>query len=153
MSFNGRMPCRLGVDIGGTFTDIVLMLPYTFTDYIDNDSISSEPVVINVALTVRGDSAEVDFEGSSPQVPGGINSPLPFTKSAVYGALRLAMDPAIPSSAGYFRAITVHAPEPTSRPPRSAAGTCEAGCHPEPAKDPLLVIGLEVRILRRSSSG
>jgi len=84
---------------------------YTFTDYIDNDSISSEPVVIRVALTVRGDRVEVDFEGSSPQVPGGINSPLPFTKSAVYGALRLAMDPAIPSSAGYFRAITVHAPE------------------------------------------
>src|SRR5712692_6737043 len=84
---------------------------YTFTDYIDNDSISSEQVVIQVALTVRGDSAEVDFEGSSPQVPGGINSPLPFTKSAVYGALRLAMDPAIPSSAGYFRAITIRAPE------------------------------------------
>ncbi len=84
---------------------------YTFTDYIDHDSISSEPVVIRVALTVRGDGAEVDFEGSSPQVPGGINSPLPFTRSAVYGALRLAMDPAIPSSAGYFRAITVRAPE------------------------------------------
>jgi N-methylhydantoinase B len=84
---------------------------YTFTDYIDNDSIGTEPVVICVALTVRGDHAEVDFEGSSPQVPGGINSPLPFTKSAVYGAMRLAMDPAIPNSAGYFRAITVRAPE------------------------------------------
>lgn len=84
---------------------------YTSTGYIDNDSISSEPVVIRVALILRGDSAEVDFEGSSPQVPGGINSPLPFTKSAVYGALRMAMDPDMPSSAGYFRAITVRAPE------------------------------------------
>jgi N-methylhydantoinase B len=83
---------------------------YTFTDYIDHDSIGSEPVVIRVALTVHGDSAEVDFEGSSPQVPGGINSPLPFTRSAVYGAMRLAMNPAMPSSAGYFRAITVRAP-------------------------------------------
>jgi N-methylhydantoinase B len=84
---------------------------YRFTDYIDHDSIGSEPVIINVALTISGEHAEVDFDGSSPQVPGGINSPLPFTRSAVYGALRLAMDPAIPSSAGYFRAITVRAPE------------------------------------------
>lgn len=84
---------------------------YTFTDYIDHDSVSSEPVVIHVALSVRGDSVEVDFEGSSSQVRGGINSPLPFTKSAVYGAIRLVLDPAIPSSAGYFRAITVRAPE------------------------------------------
>jgi N-methylhydantoinase A/oxoprolinase/acetone carboxylase beta subunit len=26
VSFNGRMACRLGVDIGGTFTDIVIVL-------------------------------------------------------------------------------------------------------------------------------
>ena len=84
---------------------------YTFTDYIDNDSITMDPVVIRVALTVKGDQVEVDFAGSSPQVPGGINSPFPFTKSAVYGAMRLAMEPSIPSSAGYFRAITVRAPE------------------------------------------
>jgi len=55
---------------------------YSFTDFIDHDSISSEPVVIHVALTVHGDSVEVDFAGSSAQVPGGINSPLPFTRSA-----------------------------------------------------------------------
>ncbi len=84
---------------------------YTFTDYIDNDSIEPDPVIIQVALTIRGEHAHVDFAGSSPQVRGGINSPLPFTRSAVYGAMRLAMDPAIPSSAGYFRAITVSAPE------------------------------------------
>src|SRR5262249_16989107 len=58
---------------------------YTFTDYIDNDSITMDPVVIHVSLTVKGNQVEVDFAGSSPQVPGGINSPFPFTKSAVYG--------------------------------------------------------------------
>lgn len=84
---------------------------YTFTDYIDNDSITDNPVVINVSLTVAGDQVEVDFAGSSPQVAGGINSPIVFTRSAVYGAMRLAMEPSIPSSAGYFRAITVRAPE------------------------------------------
>jgi N-methylhydantoinase B len=93
----------------------------TFTDHIDNDSVTDLPVVIQVALTAKGDQVEVDFAGSSPQVSGGINSPLPFTKSAVYGAMRLAMDPSIPSSAGYFRAITVRAPEASVVNPRLPA--------------------------------
>ncbi len=48
--------------------------------------------------------------GSSPQVRGGINSPLPFTRSAVYAAIRTVLDRSIPNSAGYFRAIEVVAP-------------------------------------------
>ena len=84
---------------------------YTFTDYIDHDSVDPDPVVIRLALTVNDDSVVADFAGTSPQVRGGINSPLPFTKSAVYAALRYLMDPAMPGSAGYFRAITVSAPE------------------------------------------
>jgi N-methylhydantoinase B len=86
---------------------------YDFTDHIDNDSVDPGPVVIHVAITVKDDSVEVDFDGTSPQVRGGINSPLPFSKSAVYAALRLVMDPAIPTSAGYFRPITVRAAEGT----------------------------------------
>jgi N-methylhydantoinase B len=53
----------------------------------------------------------VDFAGTSAQVPAGINSPLAFTRSAVYGAIRFILDPAIPNSAGYFRAVEVRAPE------------------------------------------
>lgn len=86
---------------------------YEFTDYIDNDSVDPGPVVFHVAVTVEDETVVVDFEGTSKQVRGGINSPLPFTKSAVYAALRLVMDPAIPTSAGYFRPISVHVPEGT----------------------------------------
>ena len=84
---------------------------YEFTSYIDADNIPDGPVVIRVALTIEGDRVTADLAGSSPQVKAGINSPLPFTKAAVYGAIRLIMDPNIPNSAGYTRLIDVRAPE------------------------------------------
>jgi N-methylhydantoinase B len=78
---------------------------YEFTSYIDHDSVDPDPVVFHVAVTIEDDSIVVDFEGTSPQVRGGINSPVPFSKSAVYAAIRLVMDPRMPYSAGYFRPI------------------------------------------------
>ncbi len=86
---------------------------YRFTRYIDGDNMAGGPVTIAVALTVAGDAITVDFAGSSPLVKAGINSPLPFTRSAVFAAIRLVLDPAIPTSAGYHRPITVVAPPGT----------------------------------------
>jgi N-methylhydantoinase B len=78
-------------------------------------------VALHATVAIHGDSMTVDLAGSSPQVKAGINSPLPFSKSAVYGAIRLIMDPAIPNSSGYFRPIAVQAPEGTVVNPRSPA--------------------------------
>ena len=94
----------------------ILALPdgsYQFTDYIDADNIEDGPVVINARLTVRGDRIVVDLSGSSPQVRAGINSPLPFSKAGVFGAIRLVLDPGIPNSVGLNRLIEVSAPEGT----------------------------------------
>lgn len=92
----------------------ILSLPdgtYEFTDHIDADNIDEGPVTIKVKLTIQGDRVIADLTGSSPQVRAGINSPLAFTKSAVYGAVRLVMDPDIPNASGYQRLIEVIAPE------------------------------------------
>ncbi len=83
---------------------------YSFTDYIDADNIENGPVVIRATVTKRSDGMVVDLAGSSKQVKAGINSPLPFSKAGVYGAVRLIMDPSIPNSAGYHRPIEVRAP-------------------------------------------
>ncbi|MSQ08037.1 MAG: hydantoinase B/oxoprolinase family protein [Dehalococcoidia bacterium] len=83
---------------------------YSFTDYIDADNIENGPVVIKATLTKQGEGILVDLGGSSMQVKAGINSPLPFSKAGVYGAIRLIMDPSIPNSAGYHRPIEVRAP-------------------------------------------
>ena len=84
---------------------------YEFTGYIDGDNIESGDVVINASLAIWDDEISVDFAGSSPQVKAGINSPFAFTKSAVYGAIRQIMDPNIPNSLGFARAIQVAAPD------------------------------------------
>jgi len=84
---------------------------YEFTDYIDDDGVDSASIPIQVKVVIHGDSLTADFSGTSPQVKGGINSPLPFTKSAVYACIRCLMDPAVPNNAGYFRPIHVIAPK------------------------------------------
>jgi N-methylhydantoinase B len=84
---------------------------YHFTDHIDGLGENPETVVFQLALTVRGDQVIADFEGSSPQVRGGINAPVPFTKASVYAALRSIMPEEVPNCHGYTRAIEVRAPE------------------------------------------
>ena len=94
---------------------------FGFTSYIDGDNMEGGPVTIQVELEVHGDRITVDFSGSSPQVKAGINSPLPFTKSATFGAIRQIMDPAIPNCDGYTRLIEVRAPEASVVNPRLPA--------------------------------
>jgi N-methylhydantoinase B len=53
----------------------------------------------------------VDFEGTSPQVKGAINSTLSFTKSATYLSVRCALGRDVPNNAGVFRCIEVRAPQ------------------------------------------
>src|SRR5262249_49168709 len=83
---------------------------YEFTDWLDDDGIDPDPIPLTVALTVAGDRMIADFTGSAPQVRGGINSPLPFTKSAVYATVRHLIGGDPPNTEGYFRPIDVLAP-------------------------------------------
>ncbi len=85
---------------------------FFFTDYIDSDGISDDPVPLSVALTVCGDgSLKVDWGGSSRQVRAAINSTLSFTKSNTFLSVRCALRGDIPNNAGVFRCIEVTAPK------------------------------------------
>ena len=83
---------------------------YEFTDYIDGDGFSRDQIPITCKVTVAGDHLTVDFEGSSPQVRGAINSTMSYTKSSTYLAVRCALDEKVPNNAGVYRCITVKAP-------------------------------------------
>ena len=84
---------------------------FRFTDYIDSDGISDDPVPLSVAITVHKDgSLKVDWEGSSRQVRAAINSTLSFTKSNTFLSVRCALRGDIPNNAGVFRCIEVAAP-------------------------------------------
>ena len=80
---------------------------YAFTDWIDGDGFSPEPIPIACRITVAGEQLHVDFAGSSPQVKGAINATFSFVKSATYLAIRCALDHEVPNNAGVYRCITV----------------------------------------------
>jgi N-methylhydantoinase B len=94
---------------------------YKFTDHIDGLGPNPVPIIFQVSLKIDKDEAVVDWTGTHPQVKGGINSPLPFTKAASYAALRSVMSVDLPNCQGYTRAITVIAPEGTIVNPRIPA--------------------------------
>jgi N-methylhydantoinase B len=86
---------------------------YRFANHIDGIGPEPEPIRFEVALTIAGDQAIVDFTGTSAQVRGGINSPIPFSKAAAYTALRSVLKSEIPNAQGFTRAITFIAPPGT----------------------------------------
>jgi len=86
---------------------------YHFTDCMDGDGISPEPVPISVALTVADGTVTCDFTGSSPQVRGPINLPYYATMAAVYYTLKAVVDPSLPANSGFYRTIRVVAPHGT----------------------------------------
>jgi N-methylhydantoinase B len=112
---------------------------YEFEDVLDGDGAGTTEIPIRVRIEIRGERATIDFSGSAPECPGGVNAVLAVTRSAVLyvflgllvtpweeGAVVLA-DP--PLNDGCFRPIQVVAPEGTvvhARPPRAvAAGNVE----------------------------
>ncbi|MDP6118405.1 MAG: hydantoinase B/oxoprolinase family protein [Planctomycetota bacterium] len=85
----------------------------TFVDYMDSDGCGGPRVKIQCTVTVEGDELTADFSGSSPQVPGAINSTLSFTASAVAMCVRAVMHSDMPNTAGMFRPIHVVVPAGT----------------------------------------
>ncbi|MDE2571860.1 MAG: hydantoinase B/oxoprolinase family protein [bacterium] len=85
--------------------------PFFAEDIIDGDGLDDEPLRLRVRVERRGDTLEVDFEGTSPQVRGPINCPVSSTESAVYYAVTASLDPGISPNYGAYRPIKVIAPE------------------------------------------
>jgi N-methylhydantoinase B len=83
------------------------------------------PITIHCTVRVKGDAIEVDYAGSSDQVPWGINVPLCYTASYTTYALKCSLAPSVPNNEGTYRALTVTAPEGcllNATPPAAVAG-------------------------------
>jgi 5-oxoprolinase (ATP-hydrolysing)/N-methylhydantoinase A len=69
------------------------------------------PTTLEVQVDIVGDEIDVRWD-APPQLPqGAINSTLNYTASHTVYALKCLLTPDIPSNAGCFRPIRVHAPE------------------------------------------
>jgi len=71
---------------------------------------------------VDGDGMTIDYEGSSPQTPSGVNSYINYTRSYSYAAVKCLTDPFGPMNEGALRPVTVRAPEGSFLNPRPPAG-------------------------------
>ena len=88
---------------------------YSFSDYLEDDTISNVPVRINIAMTVTewGD-IHLDYSGTDPQVDSSYNVPTsgkvhPWVIAGLMYFI-VSQDPDIPTNAGFFRTITVNLP-------------------------------------------
>jgi N-methylhydantoinase B len=98
---------------------------YEAEDFLDDDGYSDNPVRIAVSIAIKGERAEVDFAGSSPQVRGPINAVEAITVSAVFYVFRCLIRSNVPASWGILQPIKVTAPLGTvvnARPPAAVAG-------------------------------
>lgn len=98
---------------------------YTYRDYIDGLGDPPEAIVFDLEVTVKGGEIVVDWTGTSPQVKGAINCPVPFTKSAAYLAVKCLAEQEIPNFEGFTRPIQVIAPLGSIVNPR-LPGACNA---------------------------
>jgi N-methylhydantoinase B len=97
---------------------------YVFADYLDDDGAAARDLRIRAAVTIAGGDLTVDFAGTAPQVPGGVNAPRAVTVSAVYYVVACLLDD-VPINAGAFSPVHVHAPRGSlvnPRPPAAVAG-------------------------------
>lgn len=86
---------------------------YSFRDYLDNDGLNSDPVPINVKITISGDEISYDFTGTSPQLDVAMNNPLSTTKAMILIGLRCLISPDIPRNSGVWRPVKVVVPKGT----------------------------------------
>jgi len=120
---------RILLDYSAAMTRSVLRgIPdgtYRAEDFLDSDGITSNPLRISVAIRICGESAEVDFTGSSPECQGSVNAVAAIAESAVYYVFRCLLDEQVPATSGLMFPIRVIAPLGTivnARPPRAVAG-------------------------------
>lgn len=77
---------------------------------VQHDGFDDQPIKIECALTVHGDEIDIDYTGTSPQLPHALNVvPIYTFAYTVYG-LKALLCPDIPNNEGSFLPIATRAP-------------------------------------------
>ncbi|WP_428487184.1 hydantoinase B/oxoprolinase family protein [Rhodopila sp.] len=83
----------------------------SFTDWIDDDQIDlGKPIKLVCTVRKHGDTMEVDWTGSAPQVKGAINNTLSYTAAMSFTAVKSVLSVNMPNNDGVFRPIKIIAP-------------------------------------------
>jgi N-methylhydantoinase B len=96
---------------------------YPFEDWMDDDGVEQDPVLIKGEITVNGSDITIDLSESAPEVKGPINCPWGYTVTTCRFALKRITTPGLAPSSGDYAPLTVIAPEGTLFNPRVPAPT------------------------------
>lgn len=69
-----------------------------------------QPIRLQVAIERQGDTMVVDFDGSAPALPRGINVPLAYTTAYSSYAIKCIVAPDVPNNEGSLTPVEVRAP-------------------------------------------
>ena len=87
---------------------------YRFTDQMDDDGVSDQPLDVQVAVTILQDpqpTVSFDFTGTSAQAAGGINMAWPALLATVLYSVKAIVAPQVPLNEGFQRPIRIKAPK------------------------------------------
>lgn len=77
---------------------------YTYEDYLDNDGVNDQPLLINLQMKVLGDKLTLDFSKTAPACAGPVNISMATSVAACYVALK-HLFPNVPANAGVLDAV------------------------------------------------
>ena len=80
---------------------------YSFEDVLDDDGYGNNNIKIHVNITIKNDTATIDFSKSDMQVDGSVNAVYAITLSAVLYVFRSLIKEDIPTNAGCQRPIKI----------------------------------------------
>jgi N-methylhydantoinase B len=75
------------------------------------DGFDEHETRIECRLVVEGARMHIDYAGTSPQIPRGINCVMNYTHAYTVYPVKCALDPLTPRNEGSYRSMTVEAPE------------------------------------------
>jgi N-methylhydantoinase B len=87
---------------------------YSFLDWMDDDGITDQPLIIKVNITITHDpmpTITFDFAGTSDQATGGINLVRQALLATVNYAVKAIFAPDVPINAGFQRPIKIRTPK------------------------------------------
>jgi len=91
---------------------------YEVVDRHDHDGNTDRVYSMQLTMTVSGSEVTFDFTGTDEQAPGFVNASFWNTRASTIASLMLFLDPEIPRNHGFFRPLTITAPEGTLLNPR-----------------------------------
>ncbi|WP_256301883.1 hydantoinase B/oxoprolinase family protein [Haloarchaeobius salinus] len=86
---------------------------YTAEDKLDGDSVSGDPVHVEVEVTIEDETVALDYTGTDPEADGPINAPYAASVSDVRSFFQAITLPDADTNEGFFRPLDVTIPEGT----------------------------------------